>query len=102
MHCGPVIAGVIGEKKFTYDIWGDAVNTASRLESSGVAGEINISKALYEKVHNFFLCEYRGKISAKNKGEVDMYFLQRIRPELSSDELGFKPNEKFMEIYHSL
>lgn len=102
IHCGPVIAGVIGEKKFTYDIWGDAVNTASRLESSGVAGEINISKALYEKVQNFFLCEYRGKISAKNKGEVDMYFLQRIRPELSFDEFGLIPNEKFMAMYQGL
>ncbi len=102
IHCGPVIAGVIGEKKFAYDIWGDAVNTASRLESSGATGEINISKSVFERVEPFFICEYRGKIPAKNKGDVDMYFLKRIKPELSSDELGLIPNEKFFEIYRKL
>jgi adenylate cyclase len=71
-----VIAGVIGEKKFAYDIWGDAVNTASRLESSGATGEINISQSVFNQVKNFFICEYRGKIPAKNKGDVDMYFFE--------------------------
>jgi len=102
IHCGPVIAGVIGEKKFAYDIWGDAVNTASRLESSGAAGEINISKSVFDQVKNFFICEYRGKIPAKNKGDVDMYFLKRIFPEFSSDENGLIPNEKFWELYRVL
>jgi class 3 adenylate cyclase len=102
IHCGPVIAGVIGEKKFAYDIWGDAVNTASRLESSGAAGEINISKSVFNQVKNFFICEYRGKIPAKNKGDVDMYFLKRIIPEFSSDEFGIIPNEKFWELYRTL
>ena len=98
IHCGPVIAGVIGEKKFAYDIWGDAVNTASRLESSGATGEINISKSVFNQVKNFFICEYRGKIPAKNKGDVDMYFLKRIIP----DEFGIIPNEKFWELYRTL
>jgi class 3 adenylate cyclase len=102
IHCGPVIAGVIGEKKFAYDIWGDAVNTASRLESSGATGEINISKSVFNQVKNFFICEYRGKIPAKNKGDVDMYFLKRIIPEFSSDEFGIIPNEKFWELYRTL
>ncbi|MBP9162314.1 MAG: adenylate/guanylate cyclase domain-containing protein, partial [Leptospiraceae bacterium] len=102
IHCGPVIAGVIGEKKFAYDIWGDAVNTASRLESSGAAGEINISQSVFDQVKNFFICEYRGKIPAKNKGDVDMYFLKRIIPEYSSDENGVIPNEKFWEMYRVL
>ena len=102
IHCGPVIAGVIGEKKFAYDIWGDAVNTASRLESSGATGEINISKSVFNQVKNFFICEYRGKIPAKNKGDVDMYFLKRIIPEFSSDEFGIIPNEKFWELYRRL
>lgn len=97
IHCGSVIAGVIGEKKFTYDIWGDAVNTASRLESSGVAGQINISQSVFERVHPFFICEYRGKIPAKNKGDFDMYFLKRILPEFSLDEDGTIPNERFWE-----
>lgn len=102
IHCGPVIAGVIGEKKFAYDIWGDAVNTASRLESSGVTGEINISQSVFEKVKTFFICDHRGKIPAKNKGDVDMYFLKRIIPEFSSDENGIVPNEKFWELYRAL
>ena len=102
IRCGAVIAGVIGEKKFAYDIWGDAVNTASRLESSGATGEINISKSVFNQVKNFFICEYRGKIPAKNKGDVDMYFLKRIIPEFSSDEFGIIPNEKFWELYRTL
>ncbi len=102
IHCGPVIAGVIGEKKFAYDIWGDAVNTASRLESSGATGEINISQSVFNQVKNFFICEYRGKIPAKNKGDVDMYFLKRLIPEFSSDEFGIIPNEKFWQLYKTL
>lgn len=75
IHTGEVVAGVIGKNKFAYDIWGDAVNTASRMESSGEAGKVNISGKTYELIRNDFDCTYRGKISAKNKGEVDMYFV---------------------------
>jgi len=67
---------VVGKKKFVYDIWGDAVNTASRMESSGEVGRVNISQATYELVKDKFNCTYRGKIHAKNKGEVDMYFVE--------------------------
>ncbi len=75
INTGPVVAGIVGVKKFAYDIWGDTVNLASRLESSGEAGKINISGSTYELVKNDFACTYRGKIQAKNKGEVDMYFV---------------------------
>jgi len=76
VHTGPVVAGIVGDKKFAYDIWGDTVNVASRMESSGEAGKINISGCTYELVKEKFNCIYRGKIKAKNKGEIDMYFVE--------------------------
>jgi class 3 adenylate cyclase len=76
IHTGPVIAGIVGTKKFAYDIWGDTVNIASRMESSGEVGKVNISGSTYELVKDHFKCTYRGKISAKNKGDVDMYFVE--------------------------
>ncbi|MEZ5083512.1 MAG: adenylate/guanylate cyclase domain-containing protein [Bacteroidales bacterium] len=76
IHTGTVIAGVVGKNKFAYDIWGDAVNTASRMESSGVPGKVNISGVTYELVKDNYTCTYRGKIQAKNKGEVDMYIVE--------------------------
>ena len=78
IHTGSVVAGVIGHEKIAYDIWGDTVNTASRMESSGIVGEINISSSTYELVKDLFLCEYRGKVSAKNKGEIDMYLIKGV------------------------
>ncbi|MBP7281227.1 MAG: HAMP domain-containing protein [Leptospiraceae bacterium] len=101
IHTGTVVAGVIGKTKFAYDVWGDAVNTASRMESNGSIAKINISDATYNSVKDFFECEYRGKIEAKNKGMIDMYFLLRIKPELSRDREGFIPNELFFESYNN-
>lgn len=76
IHTGSVVAGIVGLKKFAYDIWGDTVNIASRMESSGAPGKVNISGSTYEKVKTQFTCTYRGKIEAKNKGLVDMYFVE--------------------------
>ncbi len=94
VHTGSVIAGVIGHKKLSYDIWGDTVNTASRMESTGEAGKINISGSTYELVKDFFICEYRGKMPVKYKGEIDMYFVEGIRPELAGDDRN-TPNKNF-------
>ena len=95
IHTGPVIAGRVGRNKTALDIWGDTVNIASRMESSGVAGEINITGATYQLVKSFFVCEYRGKMPIKYKGEMDMYFVRGILPELSVEGLGQEPNELF-------
>ena len=75
IHTGNLIAGVIGTKKFAYDIWGDTVNMAARMEQNGEPNKINISGTTYELVKHKFACVYRGKIDAKNKGQVDMYFV---------------------------
>ena len=99
IHSGPLLAGVIGNKKFTYDVWGDAVNTAARIESSGLAGAINISKSTFDLIKDFFECEYRGKIAVKNKGNIDMYFVNRIKKHLSLDPLGLLPNDEFNDLY---
>ncbi len=77
IHTGPVVAGIVGVKKFQYDIWGDTVNTASRIESASEEGKVNISRSTYEllKDDETFVFESRGKIEAKGKGEIDMYFV---------------------------
>lgn len=76
INCGPVVAGVVGKTKFAYDIWGDTVNTAARMESAGEPGKINVSQAVYEAVKDQFRFASRGKIEAKNKGRIDMYFVE--------------------------
>lgn len=75
IHTGKVVAGVVGTKKFAYDIWGDAVNIAARMESSGEIAKVNVSGTTYELVKDKFTATYRGKVPAKNKGEIDMYFI---------------------------
>ncbi len=101
IHTGPAVAGVVGTDKFAYDIWGDSVNTASRLESSGIVGEVNISHATYELVKDFFVCEHRGKIVAKNKGEIDMYLVKSIKDNLRDAVDPLKPNSIFRDLYLS-
>ena len=79
IHTGSVIAGVVGDKKFAYDIWGDTVNTASRMESSGKVGKVNISGTTYKLINTYEKLNmiYRGEIEAKNKGRIKMYFVER-------------------------
>ena len=81
IHTGPVIAGVVGSHKFAYDIWGDTVNTAARLEQGSEPHKINISETTYQRVKDLFPCTYRGRLAAKHKGEIAMYFVEYERGE---------------------
>lgn len=78
VHSGEVVAGIVGTRKFAYDIWGDTVNTAARLEQSCLEGHVNISTTTYDMVKDRFQCTYRGEIAAKNKGHLKMYFAERL------------------------
>ncbi|TGL19918.1 GAF domain-containing protein [Leptospira yanagawae] len=102
IHSGPLVAGVIGEKKFAYDVWGDTVNTASRMESSGTPGKINISGTTYDMIKDIFDCEYRGKVNAKNKGEVEMFYVLGLKKEYSLSEDTRTPNERFWKYYETM
>lgn len=95
IHTGPVFAGKEGLKKNSYDIWGETVNIASRMESSGEIGRINISGNTYELIRDYFICNYHGKMPVKYRGDVDMYFIEGFRPNLSVKEQGFVPNADF-------
>ncbi len=85
IHAGPIVAGIVGVKKFQYDVWGDTVNTASRMESSGEVGKVNVSESLYDLIKNEseFSFEYRGMIQAKGKGKIKMYFVSENRIDVS-------------------
>lgn len=98
IHSGDVIAGVIGRKKFAYDIWGDTVNVASRMQEASDPGKINISQSTYDKIKDFFVCIPRGEIPVKNIGSISMYYVERILPELSEDQDGIYPNAAFKKI----
>ncbi len=98
LHSGPLIAGVVGKRKWQYDVWGDTVNTAARIESAGKPGEVNISGMTFEYIKDYFDCTYRGKIKAKYKGELDMYFVDRIKTPYAQDTDGNVPNDKLRKL----
>jgi class 3 adenylate cyclase len=79
IHSGPVVTGVVGKRKYAFDVWGDTVNVASRMESAGEPGRVNISAYTYDLVQGEFESEYRGKVDAKGKGQIDMYFVTGAR-----------------------
>jgi class 3 adenylate cyclase len=88
---------VIGQQRFLYDLWGDTVNTASRMESKGEPGRINVSAATHALVEPWFECTPRGRIEVKGKGDVEMFFLDRLRPEFSGNPTGTVANESFQD-----
>lgn len=100
INTGEVVAGVIGKKRYAYDIWGSTVNLAQRMEVNCKPGAVNISESTYEIIEPYFVCAPRGKVMAKNSGLVNMYFVERIKPELSKDNDGILPNDKFWQIVH--
>jgi class 3 adenylate cyclase/FixJ family two-component response regulator len=100
IHTGPSVVGVIGKRRFAYDVWGESVNLASRMEQNSERNSINISRDTYERIKDFFDCEARGEIEAKNIGKVPMYFLKRIKPEFSEDDEGIIPNRLFIRDYN--
>lgn len=97
INTGPVVAGVVGSKRYTYDVWGTAVNAAARLEQACEPGRINISSSTFHHVAGVFETEPRGSIEVKNLGAIEMHFLNRIRPEFSADAEGCFPNEAFWQ-----
>jgi class 3 adenylate cyclase len=94
IHVGPVVAGVVGKKKYAYDIWGSTVNIASRMESNGFPGRVNISYNTYELIKDKFVCSPRGKIYAKNVGEIDMFFVEH---EIDPNSVKRPPNLTALE-----
>ena len=98
IHSGPLIAGVVGEKKFAYDIWGNTVNVASRMESNSIPGRINISGTTYAQVMELVEVQPRGPIKVRGKGEIHMYFLDRLKPYYSADDEGLVPNDRLLAI----
>jgi adenylate cyclase len=95
IHSGELVAGVIGKTRFAYDIWGNTVNTASRMESGGEVGKVNITETTYCIIKDVFDCVPRGKIEAKNIGLIETYFVSKLKPEFAENEGGFEPNQQY-------
>ena len=102
IHTGPVVAGVVGRKKFAYDIWSETVNAAARMENLGDINRVNISETTYQYVKDYFDCTNKGKVNAKNVGEMNMYNVNRIKPKFSTDEKGIQPNDEFIRLVNKL
>ncbi len=102
IHTGTVTAGVVGKIKFAYDIWGDSVNIAKRMESACEVGMVNISGETYEEIKEFFDFKHRGKIEIKNRGRMDMYYVLGIKEKYAADPNRLIPNEAFQNYLNQL
>lgn len=94
VHTGNVMSGVVGKDKFTFDIWGDTVNIAARMESASEPGQVNVSESTFQHVKNYFDVTARGTIDVKNKGQLLMYFVDRLKPDFSLDGDGWRPSDE--------
>jgi len=100
VHTGPVIATITGKKKISYDIKGEAVNIATRMATASDIGKINVSINTYEMIKEYFVCEYHGKIPVKYEGDMEMYYVKRLKPAYSEDrKVGLAPNDIFQVKY---
>ncbi len=102
INTGEIVAGVLDTKRPMFDVWGSAVNVASRLQEAGEEGKVNISEETYREIYPYFDCVERGKIDTKNVGEIPMYYVDRIKKELSADEKGVTPNKIFWQYANEL
>lgn len=98
INTGEVTAGVIGSERLAYDIWGSTVNQAQRMEMMGEPGRVTISGATFKLIEPYFECTFRGKVQSKSKGLIDMFTVERIKPELSINGEGLVPNDRFQQI----
>ncbi|MFM7467555.1 MAG: adenylate/guanylate cyclase domain-containing protein, partial [Crocinitomicaceae bacterium] len=98
INTGPLTAGIIGNLRLAYDIWGPTVNLAQRMEMLGEPGKVTITGATFNHIEPYFECEYKGKVQSKARKWVDMYVVKRIKPELSVNGEGLQPNTRFDEI----
>lgn len=98
LHSGPLIAGIVGEHKFSYDVWGDSVNTAKRIESNSEASQINISLTTQKQVNQYFECIHRGDYKIKHGGEIGMFFVKGIRKEYQADYSKHKPGKELRQL----
>ena len=102
INTGEIAAGVLDTKRPMFDVWGSAVNVASRLQENGESGRVNISESTYKCIYPYFVCESRGEIEAKNVGNLSMYFVKRIKPVFSANEEGTIPNDLFWQYVKNL
>ncbi|MCB9779192.1 MAG: AAA family ATPase [Alphaproteobacteria bacterium] len=102
LHTGPLVAGVIGRRRFAYDVWGDTVNVAARMENTSEPGRVNVSAATWAQAAPFFVGQPRGLVAAKGKGEIEMFYIDGLRPEYSVDGDGITPNQAFWDARDAL
>lgn len=102
MHTGEAVAGVIGKTKFAYDVWGNTVNVAARMESGSLVGQVNITENTYNNIKFYFECEFREEVEAKNIGKIKAYYVKRLKPEYAINETGTVPNDFFWAKYKAI